>query len=77
MKILTLLKAINYIANLPGNASIEVYYNIFNTEIMIVEIDSYGIEIKPEWKIVCAGQPSKFFDALNVAIYNTYIHKKI
>ena len=74
MKILPIVLAVEYIASLPGNSDIQVYYNTFNSEIIILEIDDDSL-IKPSWKMICQGEPNKFFDALRIALYQHVINR--
>ena len=69
MKELTLFKTFDYIAHLPGTSSIRVYYE-FNTGNFLVYEDEPAPENHPG--LFCAGQPQKFFNAINSAIFRSF-----
>ena len=73
MEMLSIFKAVNYIANLPGDASIRVYYD-FATGMFKIYEDLDLIE-KDEEGSFCAGSPDKFFAALQSAIYQSVVNK--
>lgn len=74
MKILSIVKATNYLAKLPGDTSVSVWFHAAFGDFYIFEGDE-AISNVPELSVlICRGQPDQFFEALKSIIYNWAIN---
>jgi len=74
MKQMSLIKAINYIASIPGNESIRVYWEPPTGYIYIVEEESPA-GVPDTASLISAGDPQKFFNLLHQLLTHHVFHR--
>lgn len=74
MKTMSFISAVDFIGNLPGDTSLQVYFNMDDGTIVIREKGDDLSEIQKAKNIglLCSGQPDQFFEAIKFALYRYF-----
>ena len=72
MKNLPFTQIVDYLGNMPGDESVSVFYYPFGSKysFFVVKHGEEENEIPIGAKLICVGQPGKFFDYFDILLIN-------